>query len=47
MSSDNLPTNESADPVPLFGRWRNAYLSVVVIFVLEVGFFYFVSRFFL
>ncbi|MEO5753795.1 MAG: hypothetical protein ABIR38_03720 [Chthoniobacterales bacterium] len=33
-------------PVPLFGTWRNAYLSVGVIFVLEVAFFYFVSRYF-
>jgi hypothetical protein len=40
------PGNESA-PVPLFGSWRNAYLAVVAIFVLEVGFFYFVSRWFL
>ena len=33
--------------VPLFGSWRNAYFTVVAIFVLEVGFFYFVSRYFL
>jgi len=32
--------------VPLFGSWRNAYLAVTVIFILEVGFFYFVSRYF-
>ena len=32
--------------VPLFGSWRNAYLVVVAIFILEVGFFYFVSRYF-
>ncbi len=37
----------SQDPVPLFGSWRNAYLAVVATFVLEVGFFYFVSRWFL
>ena len=41
-----LTPNENADAVPLFGRWRNAYLAVVVIFVLEVAFFYFVSRYF-
>jgi hypothetical protein len=35
--------NES---VPLFGTWRRAYLAVVVVFVLEVAFFYFVSRHF-
>ena len=38
------PPNER---VPLFGSWRNAYLLVVLVFVLEVGFFYFVSRYFL
>ena len=32
--------------VPLFGSWRNAYLAVVVVFILEVAFFYFVSRYF-
>jgi hypothetical protein len=35
------------DRVPLFGSWRNAYLAVVAIFILEVGFFFFVSRWFL
>ena len=33
--------------VPLFGSWRNAYVAIIVVFVLEVGFFYFVSRHFL
>ena len=32
--------------VPLFGSWRNAYLAVVLVFIFEVGFFYFVSRYF-
>ena len=32
--------------IPLFGSWRNAYLAVVTIFILEVAFFYFVSRYF-
>jgi hypothetical protein len=32
--------------VPLFGTWRKAYLAVTLVFVLEVAFFYFVSRFF-
>ncbi|HEY3600859.1 MAG TPA: hypothetical protein VGK72_02790 [Chthoniobacterales bacterium] len=35
------------DRVPFFGSWRNAYLAVVAIFILEVGFFFFVSRWFL
>jgi hypothetical protein len=34
------------ESIPLFGSWRNAYLVVVAIFILEVGFFYFVSRYF-
>ena len=34
------------DPVPLFGSWRNAYLSIVVFFIIEVAFFYFLSRHF-
>ncbi len=37
---------QANDPVPLFGSWRNAYFSIVVVFVLEVAFFYFVSRHF-
>ena len=37
---------EPDDRVPLFGSWRRAYLAVVVAFVVEVTFFYFVSRFF-
>ena len=32
--------------VPLFGSWRKAYLVVVIVFVVEVAFFYFVSRYF-
>ena len=31
---------------PFFRRWRNAYLAVAVVFVLEVAFFYFFSRYF-
>lgn len=38
---------EGQDPLPLFGRWRNAYFAVVVVFILEVAFFYFVGRYFL
>lgn len=38
--------NQPNDSVPLFGTWRRAYLAVVVVFVLEVAFFYFVSRHF-
>jgi hypothetical protein len=37
---------EPNDRVPLFGSWPRAYLAVTVVFVLEVTFFYFVSRYF-
>ena len=36
--------NQPNDRVPLFGCWRNAYLTVVLIFVIEVAFFYLLSR---
>jgi hypothetical protein len=38
--------NQPNESVPLFGSWRTAYLAVFVAFVLEVGFFFIVSRFF-
>jgi hypothetical protein len=34
------------EPVPLFGTWRKAYLAIVIAFVFDVAFFYFVSRYF-
>ena len=40
------PDNERITSVPLFGRWRYAYLAVVLVFVLEVAVFFFVSRYF-
>ena len=33
--------------VQLFGSWRNAYVAIVLVFVCEVVFYYFVSRHFL
>jgi len=30
--------------VPLFGTWRNAYIVVVAVFVIEVALFYALSR---
>ncbi len=42
---DQIDEKEVA--VPLFGTWRRAYLAVVAAFVVEVTFFYFVSRCFL
>ncbi len=45
MSRADLP-NESKDRVPLFGNWRNAYLAVVVCFVIDVALFYAFARYF-
>jgi hypothetical protein len=46
LNEKSIP-NETDARLPLFGSWRKAYLTVVIVFVLEVAFFYFVSRFFL
>lgn len=32
--------------VPLFGSWRNAYVVVVIAFVIDVALFYFFQRYF-
>ena len=32
--------------VPLFGTWRNAYIAVVAVFILDVVLFYAFSRYF-
>ena len=45
MKSD-LPEDDETGRLPLFGSWRNAYLVIVLIFILEVGFFYLVSGYF-
>ena len=44
--NENATSNEPNGRVPLFGSWRNAYVAIVVVFGLEVAFFYFVSRYF-
>lgn len=36
----------SDERVPLFGTWRNAYISVVVFFILDVVLFYAFERLF-
>jgi hypothetical protein len=38
-----MPDNER---VPVFGTWRNAYISVVVAFVIDVVLFYAFERYF-
>ena len=40
-----LPTAAN-DQVSLFGNWRNAYLAIVVFFLVEVVFFYLAGRYF-
>ena len=37
---------EDDERVPLFGTWRNAYIAVVAVFVVEVAFFYAFSSYF-
>lgn len=32
--------------VPLFGTWRNAYVVVILFFVVDVALFYFFQRYF-
>lgn len=39
-------TRQEDVAVPLFGNWRKAYLTIVFIFVFDVAFFYFISRYF-
>jgi len=39
-------TPPSEKRVPLFGTWRNAYVIVVAVFILEVALFYALGRFF-
>ncbi len=41
---DDQPPRE--EPVPLFGSWRTAYWSVVVVFIVQVAFLYACTRFF-
>ena len=36
--------SQPEERVPLFGSWHRAYLVIVIIFVVEVGLFYFLER---
>ena len=40
------PEDPEQDRVPLFGSWRNAYIVVIVVFVLNVALFYAIGRLF-
>ena len=39
-----MNNHDNDEAVPLFGTWRNAYITVVAAFVVEVALFYFLSR---
>jgi hypothetical protein len=41
----STPPDESVR-VPLFGTWRNAYVSVVVFFLIDVALFYLFQSYF-
>ena len=40
------PAGEQREHVPLFGSWRNAYVAVIAVFVVDVVLFYASSRYF-
>ena len=40
------PDDNEQARVPLFGTWRNAYVIVIVVFVLNVALFFAISRLF-
>ena len=42
----NVPDDPDQERVPLFGSWRNAYLTVVAAFLADVAVFYAISRVF-
>ena len=46
MRSNGKPPKEKLDRVPLFGTWRNAYVAVVIAFVIDVALFYAFQRYF-
>ena len=47
MSAPEPGASQEGERVPLFGTWRNAYVGVVVVLVIEVALFYAFSRTFL
>jgi hypothetical protein len=46
MTGPGEDRSDPQAPVPLFGSWRNAYLIVIAVFVIDVALFYAFSRFF-
>ncbi len=41
-----MRASDERERVPLFGSWRNAYVAVVGVFIVDVVIFYAVSRLF-
>ena len=46
MTESGEDRSRQQAPVPLFGSWRNAYLTVIAVFVADVALFYAFNRFF-
>jgi hypothetical protein len=46
MTERGEDSSDQQGSVPLFGSWRNAYLTVIAVFVTDVALFYAFSRFF-
>jgi hypothetical protein len=46
VSAQDNKSEKQSERVPLFGTWRNAYLTVIVVFVLDVAIFYLFERYF-
>ena len=46
MSGAKRERDDERAPVPLFGTWRNAYLAVTALFIIDVAVFYFFGRYF-
>jgi hypothetical protein len=44
--ASNLPVEDETQGLPVFGSWRNAYLAIVLVFILEVGLFCLIERYF-
>lgn len=41
-----VPAGPGAEPVPLFGSWRNAYSIAIGLFAVEIALLYFFTHYF-
>ena len=46
MSARRRDSEDEKIAVPLFGSWRNAYITIVAFFAFDVAAFYFFGRYF-